>query len=162
VAIIERLHPDRMVEYIERLAHHAFRGDLWGKAVTYLRHAGVKALARSANREAAAYFEQALTALSHLSETDETREQAVDIRFDLRWALFPLAEFGRINEYLQEAETLTRSLDDQRRLGWVLGHRTSHLLVIRASMTDIRACAEQVQAIGETLADVPLQVAAQY
>ena len=39
------------------------------KAVTYLRQAGVKALARSANREAVSCFEQALTALGHLPET---------------------------------------------------------------------------------------------
>jgi tetratricopeptide (TPR) repeat protein len=162
VATIERLYPDRLGEHIERLAHHAFRGDLWEKAVAYLRQAGAKALARSASREAVAYFEQALTALTHLPGTRETREQAIDIRCDLRGALFPLAEFGRIDGYLQEAETLTRGLDDQRRLGWVLANRTSHLLVIRASITDARACAEQIQAIGEKLADVPLQVAAQY
>ena len=125
VATIERLYPDRLAEHIERLAHHAFRGDLWEKAVTYLRQAGAKALARSANREALAYFEQALTALTHLPETRETREQAIDVRFDLRDALFPLAEFGRIDEYLREAEALARSLDDQRRLGWVLAYMTS-------------------------------------
>jgi class 3 adenylate cyclase/tetratricopeptide (TPR) repeat protein len=162
VATIERLYPDRLPEHSERLAHHAFRGDLWEKAVTYLRQAGGKAFARSASREALAYFEQALVALSHLPETRETREQAIDIRFDLRWALFPLAEFGKIDGTLQEAETLTRGLDDQRRLGWVLTHRASHLMVVRASITEVRMCAEQIQTIGETLADVPLQVAAQY
>src|SRR6516162_7658650 len=46
VATIERLYPDRLAEHVERLAHHAFRGDLWEKAVTYLRQAGAKALAR--------------------------------------------------------------------------------------------------------------------
>ena len=162
MATIERLYADRLAEHVERLAHHAFRGDLWEKAVTYLRQAGVKALARSANRDARAYFEQALAALGHLPETRETREHAVDIRFDLRWALFPLAEFRTIDRYLQEAESLTRSLDDPRRLGWVLGHRCSHLMVMRAPLADMRPCAEQIQAISEALADVPLQVAAQY
>src|SRR5262249_53584126 len=94
VATIERLYPDRLAEHIERVAHHAVRGDLWEKAVTYLRQAGAKALTRSANREALAYFEQALAALSHLPETRETREQGIDVRFDLREALLPLAEFG--------------------------------------------------------------------
>jgi class 3 adenylate cyclase len=119
VATIERRSPDRLPEHLERLAHHAFRGDLWEKAVTYLRQAGAKAFARSSNREALAYFEQALTALTRLPETRETREQAIDVRFDLRNAFFPLAEFGRIEGYLREAEALARSLDDQRRLGWV-------------------------------------------
>jgi predicted ATPase len=109
---LERRSPDRLIEHVERLAHHAFRGEAWEKAVSYLRQAGAKTFARSANREALAHFEQALAALTHLPETRETQEQAIDVRFDLRNALFPLAEFGRIEGYLQEAEALARSLDD--------------------------------------------------
>ena len=60
VEAIETLYPDRLIEQVERLAHHAARGEVWGKAVTYLRQAGAKADARSAHREAASYFEQAL------------------------------------------------------------------------------------------------------
>ena len=82
VETIERLYPDRLAEHVERLAHHAFRGEAWEKAVTYLRQAGAKAFARSANREAVGYFEQALTALTHLPETGETLEQAIDVRFE--------------------------------------------------------------------------------
>ena len=126
VETIERLYPDRLAEHVERLAHHAFRGEAWEKAVTYLRQAGAKAFARSSNREALAYFEQALTALTHLPETRETREQAIDVRFDLRNALFPLAEFGRIEGYLREAEALARTLGDQRRLGWVSAYMSGH------------------------------------
>jgi class 3 adenylate cyclase/tetratricopeptide (TPR) repeat protein len=161
-ATIERLYPDRLAEHVERLAHHAFRGELWEKAVRYLRQAGAKALTRSANREALAYFEQALTALGHLPETRETRVEAIDLRFDLRAALFPLADFERIDKYLREAEALAKSLDDQRRLGWTLAHIAANLLGARGSTTEARMCADQVQAIGETLADVPLLVAAQY
>jgi predicted ATPase len=110
VGAIERLYPGRLTEHIERLAHHPFRGDLWEKGVTYLRQAGAKALARWANPEALAYFEQALAALNHLPETRETREQAIDVRCDLRGALFALAEFGSIDKYLQEAETFAEPL----------------------------------------------------
>ena len=49
---IETLHPDRLGEHIERLAHHALRGELREKAVDYLRQAGDKAAARSALPEA--------------------------------------------------------------------------------------------------------------
>ena len=84
VEAVERLYPDRLAEHIERLAHHAFRAEAWEQAVTYLRQAGAKAFARSANRDAVAYFEQALTALTHLPGTRETQEQAIDIRFGLR------------------------------------------------------------------------------
>ena len=48
VDAIETLHRDRLGEHIERLAHHALRGELREKAVDYLRQAGLKAAARSA------------------------------------------------------------------------------------------------------------------
>ena len=60
VEAIETLYPDRSDEQVERLAHHAFRGELREKAVTYLRHAGAKAVTRSAYPEAVTRFEQAL------------------------------------------------------------------------------------------------------
>ena len=48
VAAIERLYADRLSEHVERLAHHALRGQLWDKAVRYSRQAGTRALDRSA------------------------------------------------------------------------------------------------------------------
>jgi class 3 adenylate cyclase/tetratricopeptide (TPR) repeat protein len=162
VEAIERRYPDRLADHVERLAHHAVRGEVWGKAVTYLRQAGAKAFARSANREALACFEQALAALTHLPETRETREQAIDVRFDLRNALFPLAEFGRIEGYLREAEALARTLDDQRRLGWVSAYMSGYHWSTGGHTGDMRRFAQRAGAIGETLGDVPLQVAAQY
>ena len=44
-----------------RLAHHALRGEEWDKALVYGRQAGEKAMARSAQREGVARFEQALS-----------------------------------------------------------------------------------------------------
>ena len=56
--------PDHLAEQIERLAHHALRGELWEKAIIYYKRAE-KAMVRSAYREALGYFEQALAALEH-------------------------------------------------------------------------------------------------
>ena len=89
------MYPDRLTEHIDRLAHHAFLGEDWTKAVTYLQQAGAKALARSVRREAVGFFEKALTALTHLPETRKTLEQAIDLRFDLRNALLPLVEWRK-------------------------------------------------------------------
>ena len=83
-AAIESAHADRLPEQIERLAHHAFHGEVWDKAVSYLRQAGAKAAGRSAYREARTCFEQALVALEHLPQTPDTLAQAIDLRFDLR------------------------------------------------------------------------------
>jgi predicted ATPase len=56
VDAIERLYADRLIEQVDRLAHHAVRGEAWEKALTYGRQAGAKAFARSANREALACY----------------------------------------------------------------------------------------------------------
>src|SRR5262249_25191475 len=58
VEALEVLAGDRMVEQVERLAHHAQQGEVWDKAVRYGRQSGEKALTRSAYREAVAAFEQ--------------------------------------------------------------------------------------------------------
>jgi predicted ATPase/class 3 adenylate cyclase len=96
VESIERLYPDRLVEQVELLAHHAVRGELWEKAVEYFHQAGKKAAARSANPEAIASFEQALEALKHLSESRRTIEKAVDMRVDLGPALIAKGGFASI------------------------------------------------------------------
>jgi class 3 adenylate cyclase/tetratricopeptide (TPR) repeat protein len=162
VETIERIYADRLAEHVDRLAHHAFLGRDWAKAFTYLQQAGAKALARSVHRQAVSRFEDALTALAHLPETRETAEQAIDLRFNLRNALLPLAEWGRIEGYLREAEALARKSDDQRRLGSVLGYMSGLHLNTDSRASDVRAFAQQVEAIGESLGDVPLQVAGRY
>jgi class 3 adenylate cyclase len=120
VEAIEGLYPDRLAEQVERLAHHAVRGEVWDKAVAYGRQAGVKATERSAYQEAAAYLEQALEALGHLPEDRDMLEQAIDIRLHLRPVLFPLGRLQRALDLLREAETVAEHLNDQRRLGQVL------------------------------------------
>jgi class 3 adenylate cyclase/tetratricopeptide (TPR) repeat protein len=104
-------------DQVERLAHHALRGEVWAKALAYCRQAGEKTMARSAYREAVGYFEQALSALQHLPGTRDTREQAIDLRLALRSALLPIGNSERILAYLHEAEPLAAALDDHRRLG---------------------------------------------
>jgi len=162
VETIERTYPDRLAEHVERLAHHAFLGENWAKALTYLQQAGAKAFARSVHREAVRCFEQALTALSHLPQTRKTLEHAIDLRFDLRNALLPLVEWGRIEGYLREAEDLARQLNDQRRLASVSGYRSGLLLTTGGRASDVRKFAEEIEAIGASLRDVALQVAAPY
>jgi hypothetical protein len=75
----------------------------------------------SAHREAVEYFEQALSALSHLPEQRDRIEQAIDLRLALRSALQPAGDFTRILAYLREAESLAVALNDHLRLGQVLG-----------------------------------------
>ena len=88
VEALEALAPDRGAEVasgrspdqVERLAHHALRGEVWDTAVTYCQQAGAKAYDRAAFHEAVAYSEQALQALDHLREHGDTRGLAIDLR----------------------------------------------------------------------------------
>ena len=119
VDAIETLYRDRLGEHIERLAHHALRGELREKAVHYLRQAGHKAAARSALPEARGWFEQALGVLGRCRRAASTLEQAFDIRLELRPVLITLGEVRRMLERLREAETLAERLNDDRRRGRV-------------------------------------------
>jgi transcriptional regulator with AAA-type ATPase domain/tetratricopeptide (TPR) repeat protein len=161
LAAIETLYPARLAEHIERLAHHAFHGAVWGKAVTYLRQAGNNAAARSANREAVARFEQALVALAHLPSSREATEQAIDLRFELRNPLHLLAEFGRLFDHLREAQALSEAIDDQWRLGWVVSYLTQTLRLTGAADRAIQS-GQRAVAIAEARGDFRLQVATEF
>jgi tetratricopeptide (TPR) repeat protein len=132
VQTIERLYPDRLAEHIDRLAHHALRAGLWDKALAFCRQAGAKAMARWALRDAGTHLERALTATRHLPETRHALEQAIDVRLELRNAIWPLGEAERGMEHLREAESFAKRLGDETRSGmislflgtslWMLGH----------------------------------------
>jgi predicted ATPase len=119
VDAIETLHRGRLGAEIERLAHHALRGDLREKAVAYLRQAGLKAAARSALPDARGWFEQVLGVLEALPESQSTLEQAFETRLELRTVLNQLGEVRRQLELLREAETLAERLNDDHRRGRV-------------------------------------------
>ena len=159
VAALEVLDAHPLTERVDRLAHHASRGEVWDKAVTYGHQAGAKAAERAALREAAAAFEQALAALQHLPDSRATREQAIDLHFDLRNALHPLNEDRRILTHLRQAEPLAEALGDQRRLGQLAGY-LSVCLRHQAHVDEALAAAQRALAIGTALGDVGLQVAA--
>ena len=100
---IERLYADRLADYLELLAHHALRAELWDKAVMHLREAGRRAVQRSAHRMAATCFEDALSALRQLPETRATAELGIDLRLELRVPLAPLGSPRRRLEVMREA-----------------------------------------------------------
>jgi tetratricopeptide (TPR) repeat protein len=127
VEALEALAPERVAEQVERLAHHALRGEVWDKAVPYCQQAGARANDRAAFREAVAAFEQALEALGHLPESGATRMLALEIRLALGSPLRVLGEYGRQLTLMGEAETLARALDDRVRLVQVLALKVNSL-----------------------------------
>ena len=169
VAALEVLTGDRLTEVasgrspdqVERLAHHALRGEVWDKALAYCRQAGEKSLARSAYREAVGYFEQALSALAHLPETRDTCEQAIDLRFALRNALGPSGDRGRVLALLREAEALAAVLDDPRRLGRVSLFLCNYFYIMGAHDQAI-AAGQRALALATASGEVVLQALANY
>jgi DNA-binding SARP family transcriptional activator len=156
VAALESLPADDVAEQTERLAHHALRGELFEKAVTYLRKASLRAVARAANRDAVAQLEQALETLRRLPETPATAELALDLRLDLRSALLPLAGIPRMLECLAEAEVIARRLGDQRRLGIALNLAVMPMLNAGRYDDALRSGREAL-AIGGALGDPSIE-----
>jgi class 3 adenylate cyclase/tetratricopeptide (TPR) repeat protein len=155
---IETLYSDRLAEHVERLVHHSQRGERWEKALGYCRQAALKAVARSANREAVVFFEQALAALGHLPESRNTLEQAVDLRLDLRQALLPLGKFEDILGHLREAETIAEALDDKRRLARILSWITYSYFFTLGDLGRATETGQRALAISRALEDVPLLI----
>ena len=85
-------------------------------ALAHWRIAARRASGRSAYREAVAFFEQALASLDQLSESDDVRRLAIDLRLELRPALGALGEYGQILQRHREAGRHARDLDDRQRL----------------------------------------------
>jgi class 3 adenylate cyclase/tetratricopeptide (TPR) repeat protein len=143
----------RVTEQVERLAHHALRGEVWDKALRYCRQAGEKAMMRSAHREAVESFEQALSALRHLPEQHGTIEQALDLHHVLRNALLPSGDFGRALASARESEALAESLDDPHRLGQVSRSLSSQFYLMGAYDQAI-ASAQRALALATASGDV--------
>jgi class 3 adenylate cyclase/tetratricopeptide (TPR) repeat protein len=113
-------------DHLEKLAHHAFHGEIWDKAVDYLGQAASKAVARSANREAADSYYKALAGLQHLPQDDDALRRAIDLRLELRNPLFLLGRFEEVHCLLREAESIAQRISDDRRLGQVLNLLVSY------------------------------------
>ena len=161
VEALEALAPERVAEQVERLAHHALRGEVWDKAVTYCQQAGARAYDRAAFREAVASFEQALQALAHLPEDGDTRVLAIELRLALGGPLRALGEHGRRLALLGEAEALARALDDRARLGRVLAGM-ARVLRMTGDPDGAMAAGRQALELAAALGDSALQVQASY
>ena len=117
---LETLYAQDLDAHVAAIGQHYREGEVWAKAVTYLRLAGAQAMMRSATREACSYFEQALAALASLPESLSTLEQAFEILLELRSALLSVGDVRQTLARLREAESLAEKLNDDRRRGRVL------------------------------------------
>src|SRR5262245_20200256 len=157
VDVIERLSSDRLPEYADQLAHHAVRGELWERAIVYLRQAGLKAAAKSAPDDARSWLEQSLAILETLPQTALTLKQALEARLELRPVLNQLGEPRRMLERLHEAETIAERLNDDRQRGRVCAFMaTTHSLL--GELDEAVATSHRAQEIAQHLGDLELRI----
>jgi transcriptional regulator with AAA-type ATPase domain len=159
LAAIETIYVDRPTEQVDRLAHHAFLGGVWDKALVYSRQAGAKAVARSANSEAVACFARALTALGHLPASREAKEQAMDLHLLRANSLVPIADFAPINDHLHAAEQLAKTLEDLPRLGRVLSFMSAYAWLIGDHHRSVEYGRRAID-IAQSVGDLTLRVRA--
>ena len=157
VEAIESQHADRLGEHVERLAHHARRGELGAKAVHYLRQAGLKAAGRSSLADARTWFEHALTALEALPDSPALLEQAFDVRIELRPVLNQMGEVAEMVQRLGEAAAVAEKLDDDRRRCRVHAYMTNARCV-RGELDEALASGGRALALALALGDLELRI----
>jgi tetratricopeptide (TPR) repeat protein len=97
------------------IAQHLSMAGRKEEAVGHYVTASRLALKRWANREASGFLDLAIAALDALPESPATLQQGVDLRFETKNALTPLADFDRIVARLLEARDILDKLGDERR-----------------------------------------------
>ncbi len=161
VDAIERLYPDRLAEHVDRLAHHAFRGERWDKAVTFSGQAGARAFGHSAYRQALTCFEQALDALRHLAQSRETVARAIDLRLGLRLALLPLGAFDRMRDELNQALTLAEGIRDEPRRARISAY-LSHFFWLTGRSRDAIEAGERAQSLARAAGEAATELEARF
>jgi class 3 adenylate cyclase/tetratricopeptide (TPR) repeat protein len=126
VKALEEMTQDLPHDHLEKLAHHAFQGELWDKAVTYSRNAGAKAVSNSAFLVALSSYERAFQALEHVPDSKEKLEQEIDLHLASRNALFVLGDLARIAEHLHAAKSLAETIEDRVRIVRVFNFLNSY------------------------------------
>jgi DNA-binding NtrC family response regulator/tetratricopeptide (TPR) repeat protein len=159
VDAIEAQYAGRLAEHTDKLAHHAVRGEVWDKAVDYLRQTGSKAFARSAHHEAAACLDQALQILEKVP--GDRSILAIDLRLEVFLPFLVLAEYRRGLDAVVEAAAVAERIGDRRRLARALANQCLMFRVM--GMTDAAIePGRRARAIATELGDTELAASSNY
>jgi tetratricopeptide (TPR) repeat protein len=103
------------------------------------------------------HYEQALVAVDHLPATPESQTLAIDLRFELRNALYPLGRIARDREHLLAVVPVAEALGDEHRFGWLLAYlaRDASLLGDPGSALEL---GQRAGAIAERLGERSLRI----
>ena len=146
---LERAYGTHPEEHAALLAHHFWHAGVWASAASYSLIAGDAALKAYANREAMGHFDRARQALREMPGAPG--EQVVDSLLGWARAAFRIRPYAEQLEPLEEAERITRALNDLRRLAKVLHsigtvHLASgHISRAVGPLTECFALADQLE-----------------
>ncbi len=143
---------DRIGEFTDLLAEHAWRGELWDEAATFAHRAGLRANGRSAWPEAVAFFERGLDALRQLPPDAVVAERRIEILLAARVALVALGELARAAECLAEARAVAAPGGDPVRLAHIDASRCT-ILTNLGELDEAVAAGRDAHASASGLAD---------
>jgi class 3 adenylate cyclase/predicted ATPase len=163
VEAIERLFAGRLTEQVEQLAHHAVRGEVWDRAVTYLYEAGAKAFRRSTYVEASAYLTQGVELAGRLPPGPDQMRQELRMLLTLGPALQMTRGFGaaEVERTYARARELSEELGEPIELFQALWGLWLHTAG-RGRNAEARSFAEELLAVAERLGDRTLLLEAHH
>ncbi|HKJ51571.1 MAG TPA: adenylate/guanylate cyclase domain-containing protein [Gammaproteobacteria bacterium] len=126
VDAIETAYAGRLEEHLEELSRHALRAEQWEKAFGYNREAAKKAHERSAYLAAIERFDNALLALDRLTDDAAHINDKMDIRLEMRTALWPLGRHEELAQRVREAGEIAERVGDIGRLANMHNYLTAH------------------------------------
>ena len=143
------------------LAFHYRRAEDWSRAYKYNRDAGLKAQSFSAYIEALNYLKAALDALKKLPRTRAHLEQGIDLRFNMRSALFPLGKHDDWADHIRKAELRAREISDNTRLANCHNYLLSYYFIRGRHKEAIRIGEEGLR-LAESAGDFSVEVTTKY
>ena len=157
---LEQLYPSSAETMGQTLAAHAERAGDWQRAAKYLFTACVKAIGRSANREAISLYHRADKALSHVP-VETAAPRAIDLRLHAFHAFHVIGDNDKNMELVGEAERLAEQIGDRRRLA-AAASESAFAHWIAGEHVKARARGEAGLAIARSLGDAPLILSTQW
>ena len=161
IGVIERQLGETNLEHVDSLAHHAYQGGIWDKALDYLHQSGTRAMQRAALQEAAAQLEHALEAAERLDNTPDLQRRIIAIKFELRNVLWALGRFEDIIVHLNEATYIAEELDAATAGGWISVFKSASYWQLGRAEAAIEA-SDQALIVGSRSGDLSLKIAAQF
>jgi tetratricopeptide (TPR) repeat protein len=146
---------------VERLAHHALCGEVWGKAAEYCGKAAGKAYEHSALNDAIRLLEQALSALDRVPPTAKIVGQSIDLRVQLRQALWSVGRVTEANAHLIEAERLAETLDDKTRIA-AIGVIKTQIFNSEGDLDRAVATGQRARSVAQMVGSEPLAISAEF